>query len=71
MSSTLPSANPCCDNACSGLSINVLSSTVATAGNGPPEGVVTGVIQGQLYTDLLTGTLYKFIGTVGTKLGWI
>lgn len=41
------------------------------AGNGPPEGVVTGVIQGQVYTDLLTGSFYKFIGTVGQNTGWI
>lgn len=71
MASTLPTANPCCDNACSGLSVNIISQTGFLAGNGPPEGVVTGTARGIIYTDLLTGTLYKFIGTVGQNTGWV
>src|SRR5690348_660855 len=40
-------------------------------GTGSPEGVVTGTICGQLYTDTSTGTKYTFTGVVGTKIGWV
>jgi len=40
-------------------------------GHGSPEGVVTGTVEGQLYTDLDTGAKYTFTGTVGTKIGWV
>ena len=41
------------------------------SGSGSPEGVVNGAIQGQIYTDLDTDTLYTFTGTVGTNTGWV
>ncbi len=41
------------------------------SGHGSPEGVVTGTVEGQLYTDVDTGTKYTFIGTVGTNIGWV
>ena len=47
-----------------------LAGAVTLSGNGNPNGVVTGYKQGQLYVDLLTAQLYKFLGTVGTKTGW-
>lgn len=47
-----------------------MSTVVGLAGHGNPEGVVTGVVQGQVYTDLDTGAFYKFTGTAGTKIGW-
>ena len=40
-------------------------------GTGSPEGVVPGLICGQLYTDTSTGTKYTFTGTVGTNTGWV
>lgn len=72
MASTLPTANPCCDNDCSGLSVTVVTLGLSVlAGHGSPEGQVTGTILGQPYTDLDTGNFYKFAGVVGTKTGWI
>jgi Strictosidine synthase-like, N-terminal len=44
--------------------------TTPVAGNGDPEGVVIGY-QGKIYTDLDTGSIWKFIGTDGTKIGWV
>lgn len=67
--STLASLNSCCDP-CSGLSVDIVSSIGILSGSGSPEGVVTGTLQGQLYTDILTGTLYQFTGTINTTVGW-
>lgn len=41
------------------------------AEHGSPEGVVVGHKQGQIYVDLDTGDLYKFIGTPGQNTGWV
>jgi hypothetical protein len=70
MASMLPDANPCCDQ-CSGLTVTIVSTVGMLAGHGDPEGVVTATLQGQVYTDLDTGTLYKFVGTAGTAVGWV
>ena len=40
------------------------------AGYGPPNGVQVGFGLGQPYTDLLSGTIWEFTGTVGSKTGW-
>lgn len=40
------------------------------AGNGAPEGVVTGDKQGQTYVNLMNGSVSFFLGTTGTKIGW-
>lgn len=47
------------------------SGTNFLSGNGSPEGVVTGEVQGQTYLDLDSGALYSFGGTVGTNTGWV
>lgn len=36
-----------------------------------PNGVVTGLFCGQLITAQDTGALFKFLGVVGTNVGWI
>lgn len=41
------------------------------SGHGDPNGVVVGVIEGDIYTDLDTGTFWKFLGTAGTDTGWV
>lgn len=41
------------------------------SGNGSPEGVVEGQVEGQTYLDLDTGGLWVFGGTPGTDTGWL
>lgn len=77
MAAALPSTNPCCSSPCTGLRIDIvtpippITTCCPTAGHGSPEGILTGLIQGALYTDLDTGALYKFVGTVGESTGWV
>lgn len=47
-----------------------LVNALPLCGNGDPNGVVTGTICGQSYTDLDTGAEYRFQGVVGTNTGW-
>lgn len=46
------------------------SSVSFLCGNGDPNGVVIGLVCGQLYTDLDTGAKYTFQGVVGGNTGW-
>jgi hypothetical protein len=74
-STILKPINPEFDAA--GRWLSVLSGTGSSvganflSGNGSPEGVVTGAIQGQTYLDLDSGALWAFAGTVGTDTGWV
>jgi hypothetical protein len=80
MAGILPSGiGGCCSGNCSTTSINTLISEAVEAasvraaslcGSGLPEGVVTGNYCGQIYTDTDTASLYTFVGTPGTKIGW-
>jgi hypothetical protein len=80
MPGVLPSVSTvgCCAGSCSSVSIDQLIAEAIEqffsgeflAGHGSPEGVVTGLFLGQLYTDLDTMSKYTFGGTVGTKIGW-
>lgn len=79
MAGILPSGiGGCCSGTCTTTSINVLiAEAVQAAGmggslcsTGHPEGVVTGAYCGQICTDTLTASLYTFLGTPGTKIGW-
>lgn len=47
------------------------SASTSMAGYGSPEGVVTGVQRGQIYTNLDNGDLYTFAGIPSNKTGWI
>lgn len=40
-------------------------------GSGEPEGVVTGIYEGQTYVDRDTGTRWSFLGTPGENTGWV
>jgi hypothetical protein len=75
----LKPSNPTFDSA--GRWIAVLAGTGAgggapsgatfQAGNGDPNGVVTGQIQGQTYLDKDDNELWVFGGTVGANTGWV
>ncbi len=45
-------------------------TTLILSGHGSPEGVQTGLFQGQPYTDLDTAGSYVFIGVPGSNTGW-
>lgn len=49
----------------------VVGTDFILSGSGSPEGSVIGEFHGQPYTDITTGGLYVFTGTVGSTNGWV
>lgn len=47
------------------------NSSHEVSGVGPPENVQVGAYRSQTYTDTITTASYRFLGTPGTKIGWV
>lgn len=81
MSGILPGSFGGCNTCCSGAAESIdtliieevdrLVGDLFLVGHGSPEGVVTGTVRGQLYTDEDTGSKYTFLGVVGQNIGWV
>jgi hypothetical protein len=52
------------------INTNIVNA-LPLCGSGDPNGVETGTICGQSYTDTATGAEYRFQGVVGTNTGWV
>lgn len=50
---------------------NAQSQACLTIQPGTPEGTWAGISAGDIYWDSSSGTLYRFVGTVGQMTGWV